>query len=193
MNQRLNNLIFKSSTNFGRRKAKWENYKLFDKTQYYTDEELKSFQSKRLDKLLNLTYTDVEYYNKLFKDNQIQPDLISLDNFNIIPFLTKEKIIENENKLLNKSIPSSRIRANSTSGSSGKKTVFYSDVQSTIIKAPLNWRSLKWLDIDIGDKELRIWGAMRDIKKSATIVNKIKNYFNNYRILSSYKLDDQYY
>ncbi len=53
------------------------------------------------------------------------------------------------------------------------------------------WRALKWLDLDFGDKELRIWGAMRDVKRSKTIINKIKHYFGNYSVLSSYKLNEQ--
>ena len=188
MNNLLSKTIFFLFTNFGRRKKKWENYDLLCQTQYYDDEKLAEFQNHRLNTLLKCISVDTIYYKNLFKSNGLDSNLITVDSLNKIPFLTKEIIKEHLNELLNKNIASSRVRSNSTSGSSGEKTIFYRDRDSDYFKAPLNWRSLKWLDIDFGDKELRIWGSRRDVNLYS---KKINNYLNNYRILSSYKLNDK--
>ncbi len=186
MQQLLSKSIFKLSTNFGRRKQKWQNYKLFNETQYLPEDELVKFQIDRLNKLLKQSYENVPYYKKNLNVQQIK----TLEDFRKIPFLTKEIIKAEKESLLNKNLPSSRVRENSTSGSSGNKTIFYSDIDAEIIKTGLVWRGLNWLGIDFGDKELRIWGSMRDVKKSRTLINKIKFYFGNYKVLSSYKLND---
>ncbi len=191
MNQYLNNKIFKISSAFGRKNQKWNNFKLFNKTQFYNEEEFNAFQNKRLQQLLKVCNTNITYYRELFIKNGIQVDSINVNNFNEIPLLTKEIIKAEKDNLLNKNIDPGRVRLNSTSGSSGNKTIFYSDVDSELIKAALVKRALTWLDINIGDKELRIWGAMHDVNKARTLINRMKNFASNYKVISSYKLNDE--
>ena len=191
MNKNFSKLALKISSQFGIRKKKWQYYHLFQKTQYYNQNELAEFQNKRLNKLLMDVGNNVPYYKSLFELNNIDPELITVDNINQIPFLTKNIIHENKDSLLNPKVDKKRIIENSTSGSSGKKTLFCSDASSFAVKAPLNWRSLEWVGIEPGDKELRIWGAMHDVKKGRQIYNQIKSWLNNYRIISSYKLNDK--
>ncbi len=67
MNQRLNNKIFKIASNFGRKKQKYKNFKLYNETQFYNEEDLKAYQNKRLHKLLKVCNSDIKYYKDLFK------------------------------------------------------------------------------------------------------------------------------
>ena len=191
MNQQISKMAIALSFNFGKRKKKFKNYKIVKQTQYLPDDELKSFRNERLRNLLAEANANIPYYKKLFSDHKIKADEINLDSINKIPFLTKDIIRENQSLLQNQVLPKSRFKENSTSGSSGRKTIFYSDLNAELFKAPLNWRSLNWVDIRFGDKELRIWGAMHDINKARSLVNRTKNYLTNKVILSSYKLNDK--
>ena len=191
MNQQISKLYIILNNNFGKRRIKWNNYKMFKKTQYYSDADLKAFQNQRLAKLIKATYNNVEYYKNLFMQNNIKPEDINVGSLNRIPFLTKKIIAENQDSLLSKNIEGWRIRANSTSGSSGKKTTFYSDSAADYFKNPLNWRAQNWLGLTFGNKELRIWGAMHEVNKHKRIVAKTKNFLSNKVIISSYKLNDQ--
>ena len=191
MNQYICKQIILFTRLIGRRAEKWRNYEMLKKTQYYSDEELTKFQNKRLQQLLNEANKNVVYYNKIFSKSKIQLSQINVGSINKIPFLTKAIIKEKSSELLNSNLPKSRLKENSTSGSSGSKTVFCNDVNSANYYAPLTWRSLNWLGINFGDKELKIWGAMHDINKNREIINRIKNYLNNKRIVSSYKMNDE--
>ena len=191
MNQYLSKQIILFTKLIGRQAKKWDNYEMLKKTQYFSDKELSIFQNERLQLLLNEANRNVPYYKKIFAQLKIVPSDITVESIYKLPYLTKKIIKENSHELLNSNLPKSRLKENSTSGSSGSKTAFYSDVESDNYYAPLTWRSLNWLGIYFGDKELKIWGAMHDINKSREIINRVKNYLNNRQVISSYKMNDE--
>ncbi len=191
MKQQLSKLSIIISNQFGKRRTKWNNYKLFSKTQYFSAEQIKDFQNEKLKKLLTDAYKFVPYYTKLFDNLKINFSDITVDTLNKIPFLSKKIIQEEKGNLLNKKLKAPRVIPNSTSGSSGEKTIFYSDGDSKAMRVALSWRCKKWIGIDLGSKELKIWGARIDVEKSSHLRTRMGNYFSNKSMLSSYKLNAQ--
>ena len=188
MNKKISKALIVFSNQFGKSRIKWKNYKLFSKTQFYTLEELKNFQNLRLQNLLKEVSENVPYYYSLFKSLKLEPSKINLDTLSQVPFLTKSIIRTEKKQLLNKKINPERVVPNSTSGSSGEKTLFYSDKDSVLFKGSLIWRALNWLDLDFGDKELRIWGSRFDLQRDSETFTRLKSFLKNKVVLSSYKL-----
>ncbi|HSP88805.1 MAG TPA: hypothetical protein VLN45_11765 [Ignavibacteriaceae bacterium] len=149
---------------------------------------MSNYQNEKLQKLLENAFQNIPYYKKTILELGMDYKTININNINTLPFLTKDIIKKNNNELLNPNISPLRIIPNSTSGSSGNKTVFYSDAHSELFRAGLNWRSKKWVDLDIGNKELRIWGARFDVIKTNNALIKLRSFFRNKDVLSSYKL-----
>ena len=187
MNEKISKTFIILSQQFGRKKTKWNNYRKFLKTQFYSEEDRLTFQNERFRSLVREVSNNVNYYKELFNNLYPLLNAINVSDLSRIPFLTKDILREESGRLLNNTL-SYRKFSNSTSGSSGQKTVFYSDLNAELIKGPLVWRALKWLDVDFGEKELRIWGSKSDVHRDSKIFARSKNLIKNKAILCSYKL-----
>jgi phenylacetate-CoA ligase len=77
-------------------KQVWKYYKLYDKTQWYTEEKMKAYKLSKLKRLLTHCYENIPYYRSIIEENQI--DIRNFDSFEILikfPLLTKEVIQAN--------------------------------------------------------------------------------------------------
>ena len=163
--------------------------KKFRNTQWNDAETVVNYQKKRLVELLKHTQLRSGYYRKLFKQIGLTPaqfdypqDLVK------IPPLDKDIIRKRKKDLLCEKPSSGFVVPNSTSGSTGEATFFFSDKRAEAIKAPLVLRNYEWLDIGIGSRELRIWGAHFDVNNAKKIKQRLLNYIKNRFILSSYEM-----
>ena len=70
--------------------------KKLEKTQYYTEIEMKNYQDERLRKIIRHAYDTVPYYKELFDKNNIVPkDIKTQEDLYKIPILTKDDIKNN--------------------------------------------------------------------------------------------------
>ncbi|MGS2724294.1 phenylacetate--CoA ligase family protein [Porticoccus sp. GXU_MW_L64] len=77
-------------------------------------------QEKMLSRIIKHAYQTVPYYNKLFKDNKLQPDDIkSLEDLPKIPVLTKDIIKKNFNELWSRDFHRKSLVDGHTSGTTG--------------------------------------------------------------------------
>ena len=79
--------------------------------------------------ILEYAKNNVPYYKDLFTSNHIEPPKIrkDLSYLNDIPFLTKDIILEQGDRLLSSSLSDSRRHACKTGGSTGRSCVIYYD------------------------------------------------------------------
>ena len=71
--------------------------KFLDRSQWWTIEQLRVYQLSEFSKLLDHAYENVPYYRRVFKEKGLHPDHIQTRNdFNNIPFLTKQDIRGNQ-------------------------------------------------------------------------------------------------
>ena len=103
--------------------------------QWYSKDEIDKYQLTKLQQLVKYSYENVPYYKDLFDKIEIKPkDIKNLDDFQKIPFLTKEIIRRNSNNLKSKNVPGFRFQLTATSGSTGKPLELFVDK----IKYPIN-------------------------------------------------------
>ncbi|VVB59230.1 Uncharacterised protein [uncultured archaeon] len=164
------------------------------KTQWLSGEELKKFQWSRLENILRHAYKNVPFYRILFDNNAINVENdISIDDFRKIPLLNRQIIDKNRETLLSKLYKPSELTVDMTSGSTGKKLVFYKEkkrfTRSDYLNEAASLRCIEWLEFDRYDKQAFLWGS----QMNNTIITRVKNQITNFifptLFLSSYNLN----
>lgn len=159
-------------------KKTWKYYKLFNKTQWFSDEELKKLQIEKLKKLLLHCYQNVPYYTSIIDKNQI--DIFNFDTIEILekfPIITKEVLQENFNEVLPRNNDSIKgVKTGQTGGTTGN--ILYKRNDSNSRSAV--WAAFKryedWMKLGENSKTLILMGG--HVKK-ATLKNKIKDFLIN--------------
>lgn len=131
---------------------------LLEASQYYSRDELREIQWKKLKNLLNHAYRNIPYYQDLFKKNALHPDDVnSPEDFSKITLLTKEAIVEHYSEIVDTKYRGN-IYSGKTSGSTGIPLKFYCTPEYSSWDWASRWRARRWFGVQIGDSEVAIWG-----------------------------------
>lgn len=91
-----------------------------------TENELKAKQRDALCRLIEYSYEHVPYYRDLFRRLDLSPsDIQTVSDLNKIPFLTKELLVNNRDRLISDEYAPKDLQYITTSGSTGDPTGFY--------------------------------------------------------------------
>jgi len=103
-----------------------DTYKFLLESETWSREDLEKYQLKEFKKLINHCYNNVPYYTKVFNDRGLTSnDFQSISDIKKLPFLTKDIIRNNSNDLIATNMKHQKSYEFRTSGSTGKKLVFY--------------------------------------------------------------------
>ena len=155
----------------------------------------KQRQLEQLNRLLTHAYEKVPYYHKLLSDlNLVQNNRVRLkrvSDLEKIPFLTKD-IIRKEGERLYASDHKNRLSySNSSGGSTGEPVTFLQDAhyrKSNQLQAQLTYA---WRGLGLYDDMVVIWGAERDIfegKKSWR--GRLEDLYLSRTVLNSFSMDE---
>lgn len=129
-----------------------------EQTQWWTPEQLAQLQLQRLRALLQGAAASVPYYQQLFRQLDLDVKQIqSLADLQRLPFLTKALIRENFDAL--KANGAQGLAPCSTGGSSGEPLRFLIPLERVSHDVAAKWRATRWWDVDIGDREIVLWGS----------------------------------
>jgi phenylacetate-CoA ligase len=107
-------------------------YKLLENREALSPEEIKEYQLSQLKKILIYSYQNVPYYYGLFNNISFDPLKFSdVEQISTIPFLTRELINNNFEKLVSAKMVKNGYYTGSTGGSSGLPLKFLLDYDST--------------------------------------------------------------
>jgi len=163
---------------------------LLSKEQYLPEEKLKALQFRKLKELLIHSQKNIPFYSKRFADAGFDPaKMQAIEDIKAIPLLSKEEIRQNLEEMQWKDSPGGLTRYN-TGGSSGKPLVFYFDRRRQAYDAAARALTHQWWDIDVGDKELYLWGSPLEITKQ----DKIKDFrdkITNDLLISAFEISEQ--
>lgn len=103
-------------------------YNFLEKSQWLDEEKQKEYQLEQLKKTIINAYENVPYYKELFDTHNIDAYQIKdFKDIKKIPYLTKEIIRENIDKLYNINYPKYKIEYKTTGGSTGLPMGLYQD------------------------------------------------------------------
>ncbi|KPK98803.1 MAG: hypothetical protein AMJ95_02350 [Omnitrophica WOR_2 bacterium SM23_72] len=133
--------------------------KFLSASQYFSRWQLERYQTERLKLLLNYAYKNVPYYRDIFvKNNLVPEDINSLKDLRKLPFLTREDIIKNIDKLISSKIDKKFLFSVRTSGSTGIPVQFYRDIRYEYINYAFYRRTLASLGVAVNhNRGALIW------------------------------------
>lgn len=130
----------------------------YNKNQFRECNEIASLQLFYLKRLLLYAYQKCPFYQNLYRKNNIDLNLNSLDDLNCIPTITKQDIIEFQSTI-SADLCSLRLSPKTTGGSSGHPVTILKNVTALARERAATWRAYAWAGVYIGDPQARFWGV----------------------------------
>lgn len=158
-----------------------------ERLQWASASELDELQLKKLKALLIHAGKNIPFYARRFSDSGFDPaKMQNIEDFKVLPMLTKKEIRENLQNMAWPACPGGLHRYN-TGGSSGEPLIFYFDRRRQAYDAAARALTHRWWGIDVGDKEVYLWGSPLEITKQ----DRLKDWrdrFTNQLLLSAFEL-----
>ena len=127
-------------------------------SQWWPRERLQEEQVKRLRGFLARIGREVPYYRDLFAATRFDlAGVRSADDLEALPRLDKTTIRANLDRM--RAPAAHALNRYNTGGSSGEPLVFYTGPGRRSHDVAAKWRATRWWDVDIGDRELVVWGS----------------------------------
>lgn len=129
-----------------------------EQSQWYPPERLEALQLARLQSLLAAVSLHVPYYRGLFRrEGFVAADFGCRDALAALPPIDKSLIRHNLAAWQGEGAKG--LARHSTSGSSGEPLHFLLGKHRISFDIAAKWRATRWWDVDIGDRELVLWGS----------------------------------
>jgi phenylacetate-CoA ligase len=127
-------------------------------TQWWSGPRLRELQLQRLKRLLVHAREQVPYYEEVFAREGFEPEQVqALEELRRLPFLEKPEIRTNLERLTAKNA-GPLVRSN-TGGSGGEPLQFFLGKERVSHDVAAKWRATRWWGVDIGDREIVVWGS----------------------------------
>ena len=166
--------------------------KFLKKTQWWEYSDLEKLQLKKLKLLLNHAYTNVPYYNKLFKECNFRPnDLTNINELKRLPILTKKTVRNNFDYLYPRNYSTKNLIPYATSGSTGTPMKFFINNKSQNYNMAAAYRAWSWAGFELGEKMAYLEGAPQDFLNQNKFKNNIINLTLRIIKLNSYELTQE--
>ena len=129
-----------------------------EQSQWWSRERLEQLQLTRLRGLLTEVAATVPFYRELFRERGLTPEQFqSLAALTRLPVIDKRMIRERREAW--QAEGARNLQAQQTSGSSGEPLHFSLGKRRVSFDIAAKWRATRWWGVDVGDRELVIWGS----------------------------------
>lgn len=161
-----------------------------EELQWASPSELEELKFRKLRALLIHAKENIPFYAERFRKAGFDPmKMEAIDDFKVLPFLTKTEIKQNIDRMKWDQCPGGLYRYN-TGGSSGQPLVFYFDRRRQAYDAAARAMTHRWWGIDIGDRELYLWGSPLEITKQDRLKD-FRDRLTNQLLLSAFELSER--
>jgi phenylacetate-CoA ligase len=155
---------------------------------------LRDLHRDKLSRLLLHASRETDYYRRILSETGVvREGTVQLENFERIPFLTKEVMRREGPALRAKTLPTGRKGfANRTGGSTGEPCEFWQDSYYDAGNTADKLFHFETLGKQLGEPEFKIWGAQRDlVRDTGTHIARAKNFLYNRQVESCAILSKQ--
>ena len=162
--------------------------KAMDDSQWWSPEKLEKYRLERLRSLLVKVGKNVPYYRDCFASLGFNPhEINSLADLQKLPLLTKA-IIRAEGDRMKSDIAQGLARFN-TGGSSGEPLIFFIGTERVSHDVAAKWRATRWWDVDIGDREIVVWGSPIELTAQDK-VRQIRDRLMRTRLIPAFEMSE---
>jgi phenylacetate-CoA ligase len=166
-------------------------YALLQRSQWWSQKDLETYQMRQLRLLLDHAYENVPYYRRVFDERALQPeDIQNLSDLRLLPFLTKEILQKNLSELKARNYSENAFEYVTTGGSTGIPVGFYYEKG---VSRAIEWAFMKtqWdrVGYRFGDKCVILRGLI--VNSGVDGVFWEKGFFGRWLIMSSQHMTDE--
>lgn len=136
--------------------------------------------NKSLINLFRHCEESVPYYSSIIRNIDKSYNADPVDYLKNFPILTRDLLRDHFDKLKSSDLHDRHWYLNTTGGSSGEPAIFIQDWEYAAKAGAMKLLFSKLVGKEIGEREVRLWGSIRDLEKSseglrASVVNLIEN------------------
>ena len=158
-----------------------------ERSQWLAPDDIRSIQRNKLTALLRHADLNIHFYRRRFREVGVdvnQTDPMTL--LNRLPLLDKAQIRASLDDMTWSATPGGLLTSN-TGGSSGEPLTFRLDRRRQAYDQAARIRSHRWFGVDIGDRELYLWGSPIETTH-ADELKRLRDAMFNHRLLSAFDM-----
>jgi phenylacetate-CoA ligase len=161
-----------------------------ERSQWLTREEIERLQMAKLEDLLRTAMRHSPWHAERIAAAGIDvaagaPEL-TIDDLRRLPTMTKQDARANVERIRWAGVPGGAFRYN-TGGSSGEPLVFFYGRRRQASDAAGRIRARRWWGVDVGDREVYLWGAPVELDKTDRI-KTIRDRLLNQLVLNAFEM-----
>ena len=161
-------------------------WKELERTQHLTREEIRALQLDRLRHLLSTALKNTPWHAERIRNAGINPETMSWEEFERIPLMDKEDARTHGDEMVWREAPGGIFRYN-TGGSTGEPLIFYFGRKRQAVDAACRMRARHWWGLQPGDREVFLWGAPTELKRTDKI-KQIRDRMCNQVLLNAFEM-----
>ncbi|WP_228720667.1 phenylacetate--CoA ligase family protein [Nitrogeniibacter mangrovi] len=129
-----------------------------ESSQWWSPERLAAYRLERLRRFLSDVAGHSPFHARRFAASGLVPQTLdTIEALQCLPFLTKADIRAHTDEL--RADDARDLARFNTGGSSGEPLIFYIGKERVTHDVAAKWRATRWWDVDIGDREIVVWGS----------------------------------
>jgi phenylacetate-CoA ligase len=155
---------------------------------------LQAVHETRLERLLHHAWSQTDYYREVLEAcGAVRSGQVNLDRFEDIPFLTKDIIRSQGDRMVARRLPAGRkAYKNQSGGSTGQPVRFWQDNVYWGTTIATRTYHFSTVGKEMGQREMKIWGSEVDLLKgSIGWKAKLENLFYNRKFEQCWHLPEQ--
>lgn len=127
----------------------------------FSKDEIKKLQLESMKEVIRYSYLNVPYYKKFFDEAGLDVNgRFDIKDIAKIPFLTKDKILQNPYQFLSKRSKRIFLQKAGTTGTTGTPIKLYRDLYSINFENAILWKLRNWAGIKQGDRKVTLRGEV---------------------------------
>ena len=157
-----------------------------EESQWWPPERLRELQQKKLRFLLRHAWDKCSFYRARIEQAGVQPDDVALEELSKLPTTTKADIRANAAAMIDPTVKGG-LHSYSTGGSSGDPLVFKIDRTRQAADQAARARTRRWFGIDLGQRELYLWGAPVELAAQDRL-KRFRDRITNHKLLNAFRM-----
>jgi phenylacetate-CoA ligase len=166
-------------------------YRFFQKTLSWDRKQVESYQSERLQQLIQHAWKTTPYYRSEFDRLGLKPgDIESASDLKKMSILDRDTIHDNMERMLSSKFSIKNLHKGSSSGTTGIPIKYYINtdgLSAGIAAGYVLWSMSGW---EAGQRNVHIWGNENSIKRWRTLSSRIKTFFFQQKNIASTQLNN---
>ena len=159
---------------------------MLELTQWWTRDRLLRLQEHKFRDLLKHAFDRCPFYRRMMREAGVDPTAARLDSLKQLPTIRKEDIRRHLDDMIDASVRGGLHRF-TTGGSTGEPLAFMMDRSRQAADQAARARSRRWFGIDIGQRELYLWGSPVELAAQDRL-KSLRDRLTNHRLVSAFDM-----